>query len=302
VSVWRAPSANRFGAVSPTTAQHVLHDLGERLDPRRDVILDGGPCPIGVESTIVDCAERPPTDPARRRRARRGRPPSAGRGGHRRIGAESGQRDAGVALRAAVRLCAWSTPPTTRSRCAPARSAPRSSTSPTISSSTHESSTPVSATPTTAGGHPDRGPAPCGRTRTCDPRSPDESGSSPAGVQGQSTALRLATQASRTSITSGVGAPSMPATGQAHRRCAGIGHHLQPAPAVERRVQVGVETVGRVVIEHLSQPRCDDEHRLEGLHRQGLHRERRCVTGDARRPVLGRDGARWRGAQRRPPR
>jgi L-threonylcarbamoyladenylate synthase len=55
-----APSANRFGAVSPTTAQHVLHDLGDRLDPRRDVILDGGPCPIGVESTIVDCASVPP--------------------------------------------------------------------------------------------------------------------------------------------------------------------------------------------------------------------------------------------------
>jgi L-threonylcarbamoyladenylate synthase len=55
-----APSANRFGAVSPTTAEHVLRDLGDRLDPRRDVILDGGPCPIGVESTIVDCASTPP--------------------------------------------------------------------------------------------------------------------------------------------------------------------------------------------------------------------------------------------------
>jgi L-threonylcarbamoyladenylate synthase len=55
-----APSANRFGAVSPTAAEHVLRDLGERLDPRRDVILDGGPCPIGVESTIVDCASSPP--------------------------------------------------------------------------------------------------------------------------------------------------------------------------------------------------------------------------------------------------
>ncbi len=55
-----APSANRFGAVSPTTAEHVLRDLGERLDPRRDVILDGGPCPIGVESTIVDFASSPP--------------------------------------------------------------------------------------------------------------------------------------------------------------------------------------------------------------------------------------------------
>ncbi len=49
-----APSANRFGGVSPTTARHVADDLAGRLDPERDVILDGGPCPIGVESTIVD--------------------------------------------------------------------------------------------------------------------------------------------------------------------------------------------------------------------------------------------------------
>jgi L-threonylcarbamoyladenylate synthase len=55
-----APSANRFGAVSPTTAEHVLRDIGDRLDPRRDAILDGGSCPIGVESTIVDCATSPP--------------------------------------------------------------------------------------------------------------------------------------------------------------------------------------------------------------------------------------------------
>jgi L-threonylcarbamoyladenylate synthase len=55
-----APSANRFGAVSPTTAQHVLDDLGELLDPTRDVILDGGASTIGVESTIVDCASSPP--------------------------------------------------------------------------------------------------------------------------------------------------------------------------------------------------------------------------------------------------
>lgn len=55
-----APSANRFGSVSPTTAQHVLDDLGGRLDPGRDVILDGGACPVGVESTIVDCAVDPP--------------------------------------------------------------------------------------------------------------------------------------------------------------------------------------------------------------------------------------------------
>ena len=45
-----APSANRFGKVSPTTAQHVLTDLGTDVD----LILDGGQCRIGVESTIVD--------------------------------------------------------------------------------------------------------------------------------------------------------------------------------------------------------------------------------------------------------
>ncbi len=54
-----APSANRFGAVSPTTAQHVVDDLGELLDPDRDVVLDGGPSPVGVESTIVDCTADP---------------------------------------------------------------------------------------------------------------------------------------------------------------------------------------------------------------------------------------------------
>jgi L-threonylcarbamoyladenylate synthase len=45
-----APSANRFGAVSPTSADHVAHDLGDAVD----YILDGGPCAVGVESTIVD--------------------------------------------------------------------------------------------------------------------------------------------------------------------------------------------------------------------------------------------------------
>ena len=55
-----APSANRFGAVSPTTAAHVVSDLGGRLDPASDLVLDGGPCPVGIESTIVDCTTRPP--------------------------------------------------------------------------------------------------------------------------------------------------------------------------------------------------------------------------------------------------
>lgn len=55
-----APSANRFGSVSPTTADHVAVDLGQRLDPQRDAILDGGPCDVGVESTIVDTVASPP--------------------------------------------------------------------------------------------------------------------------------------------------------------------------------------------------------------------------------------------------
>lgn len=49
-----APSANRFGHVSPTTVEHVQADLGALLDAR-DYLLDGGPCVVGVESTIVDC-------------------------------------------------------------------------------------------------------------------------------------------------------------------------------------------------------------------------------------------------------
>ena len=50
-----APSANRSGHVSPTTAQHVLDDLGGRID----FIVDGGPAPVGVESTIIACLDRP---------------------------------------------------------------------------------------------------------------------------------------------------------------------------------------------------------------------------------------------------
>ncbi len=49
-----APSANRFGQVSPTTAQAVSDELSEYLKPE-DQILDGGPCTVGVESTIIDC-------------------------------------------------------------------------------------------------------------------------------------------------------------------------------------------------------------------------------------------------------
>jgi L-threonylcarbamoyladenylate synthase len=50
-----APSANRFGAVSPTTANAVMEELLPYLDINNDRILDGGPCTVGVESTIIDC-------------------------------------------------------------------------------------------------------------------------------------------------------------------------------------------------------------------------------------------------------
>ena len=55
-----APSANRFGAVSPTTAQAVKDELENYLDQANDVILDGGPCQVGVESTIIDCISDTP--------------------------------------------------------------------------------------------------------------------------------------------------------------------------------------------------------------------------------------------------
>ncbi len=54
-----APSANRFGRVSPTTADHVVADIGTLLDPVRDAVLDGGPCLVGIESTIVDLTVEP---------------------------------------------------------------------------------------------------------------------------------------------------------------------------------------------------------------------------------------------------
>lgn len=50
-----APSANRFGRVSPTTAAHVQHEFGAAL-----LVLDGGPCAVGIESAIVDCTRTRP--------------------------------------------------------------------------------------------------------------------------------------------------------------------------------------------------------------------------------------------------
>lgn len=52
-----APSANRSTRISPTTAEHVRDELGDRVD----VILDGGPCRVGIESTVLDLATATPT-------------------------------------------------------------------------------------------------------------------------------------------------------------------------------------------------------------------------------------------------
>ncbi|MCD6666771.1 MAG: threonylcarbamoyl-AMP synthase [Hydrogenophaga sp.] len=54
-----APSANRFGRVSPTTAAHVAEEFAD-LGDEQLLILDGGPCPVGIESTIVDCSRGMP--------------------------------------------------------------------------------------------------------------------------------------------------------------------------------------------------------------------------------------------------
>jgi L-threonylcarbamoyladenylate synthase len=52
-----APSANRSGRPSPTTSQHVISDLGDAID----LVLDAGPTPLGVESTVIDLTRRVPT-------------------------------------------------------------------------------------------------------------------------------------------------------------------------------------------------------------------------------------------------
>ena len=58
-----APSANRFGRISPTRAAHVTDEFGEQVpaSPLDEVwVLDGGPCQVGIESTIVDCSRGQP--------------------------------------------------------------------------------------------------------------------------------------------------------------------------------------------------------------------------------------------------
>jgi L-threonylcarbamoyladenylate synthase len=54
-----APSANRFGHVSPTTAAAVIEELGEYFS-KDDLVIDGGACAVGIESTIIDCTSHAP--------------------------------------------------------------------------------------------------------------------------------------------------------------------------------------------------------------------------------------------------
>ena len=61
-----APSANPFGYLSPTRAEHVARMLGEKVD----LIVDGGPCSVGVESTVLDMTVEPPRRPPAGRHAR----------------------------------------------------------------------------------------------------------------------------------------------------------------------------------------------------------------------------------------
>ena len=117
-----APSANRSGRVSPTTAAHVLADL----DGRIDWILDGGPSRHGLESTIVACLDDADASASRRDRAR------GYRGGARTrlaLAADSGkaptapgQLASHYAPRARVRLDARKRGPTKRCLILPARS------------------------------------------------------------------------------------------------------------------------------------------------------------------------------------
>ena len=55
-----APSANRFGRVSPTTAAHVMSEFADSLSDQQLLVIDGGACDVGIESTIVDCSREQP--------------------------------------------------------------------------------------------------------------------------------------------------------------------------------------------------------------------------------------------------
>ena len=293
-----APSANRFGRVSPTTAAHVVDDLGALLDPARDAILDGGPTPVGVESTIVDCTVDPPqilrpggipTEDivrllGRRRRRRRPEPPRA-----------SGMLDAHYAPRCEVRL-AESAAAAEQIVETLRREGMRVDVLDGGDDLVDARPQPVRRAPARrrTGARRARRRAPAGAwARPRDPRPAHEGRdwfgpSRSSWSWSQSSRLRFATHASRTASTSGEQIVAERRDRDAHGAGTGVGHDVEPAPAVERLDEMRLEHVRRIVDEHLPQPVGDDDQRLERLDRERLDRERRIVGGDPTPPAAGR--------------
>ena len=80
--------------------------------------------------------------------------------------------------------------------------------------------------------------------------------------------------------------------GQAHGRCSGVGHEVQPAPAANRIDERYLELVRRVIGDHLTEPRRNDQQRLVGV-------DRKCLDGE-RGVVVPRRRVRWRTSPSRP--
>jgi L-threonylcarbamoyladenylate synthase len=109
-----APSANPSGLVSPTTAQHVAEDLGDAVD----LVLDGGACPVGVESTVLDLSDpgcavllRPGGLPAERLAGLLGQAPAGRDAGDTARPRSPGRQESHYAPRLPVRLEAESVAP-----------------------------------------------------------------------------------------------------------------------------------------------------------------------------------------------
>ncbi len=153
---WGWPHRRRTGSAPsarppPSTC---CSDLGDRLDPHRDVILDGGRVPDRRREHDRRLCEHAPADPPSRGHPGRGHPPAARR---RRRTTRRAPAEPAACWRRTMRpdaRYAWSTPPTMPLHCAPAPSVPRSSTSPTTWSCTPASCMPGSATPTIAASRP----------------------------------------------------------------------------------------------------------------------------------------------------
>ena len=274
-----APSANRFGRVSPTTADHVRADLGDDVD----LVLDGGPCTVGVESTIVDLTVEPPVllrpggIPAEAIEAIIGAPGGGGRPGH-----EPCPRDAGLSLRAHE-------PPSRSWRTGPRRSpawpscraagervelldpgpdpnhAARHLYAWLREADARDVETLVVVPPPALGlgwAVRDRLRKAAAPARSRTERAPPRWTRYSAGPSW----LRLATHRSRTASIGGA-TPSTPATVSMTVLAPASG--AAPAGTSTRGVvQVDLEQVGRVVDQHLTHPAGHDEQRLERLGRQ----------------------------------